>query len=70
MTPQQGILWVNVLLKPFALVMRSINGKYALKELFDIQELIERKSSRGKFYIDREDRMKQVLQSDDLFIDE
>ena len=44
--------------------------KCALNELFDIQGLIERKNSRGKFYIGRENKLKQVLPSEDVFIDE
>ena len=68
MTQRQVICWVNVMLKTFALVMRSINGKYALNEIFEIQGLIERKSLKGTFYIDRENKLKHLLQSDDLFI--
>ena len=48
MNPRQIPCWANVLLKPFGLVIRSMSGeKYALKELFDIQGLIEKKNSRG-----------------------
>ena len=48
MNPEQIRCRANVLLKPFGLVIRSMSGgKYALKELFDIQGLIERKNSRG-----------------------
>ena len=55
MNPRQIRCWANVLLKPFGLVIRSMSGgKYALKQLFDIRGLIERKNSRGKFFMDRE----------------
>ena len=71
MNPKQILRWANILLQSFGLVIRSMSGgKYALKGLFDIQGLIERKNSRGKFFIDRENKLKQVLPSEDLFIDE
>ena len=42
MNPKQILCWANVLLKPFGLVIRDMGGeKYALKEPFDIQGLIE-----------------------------
>ena len=64
MNPRQILCWANVLLKPFGCVIRSMGGeKYALKELFDIQGLIERKNSRGKFFMDRENKLKQALPS-------
>jgi hypothetical protein len=44
--------------------------KYALNELFDIQVLIERKNSKCTFYIDGESKLKQVLPSEDVIIDE
>ena len=67
MNPKQILYWANVLLKPFGSMS---GGKYALKESFDIQGLIERKNSRGKFFMDRENKLKQVLLSENLFIDE
>ena len=71
MNPKQILCWANVLLKPFGLVIRSVSGgEYAVKELFDIQGLMERKNLRGKFFIDRENKLKQVLPSEDVFIDE
>ena len=70
MNPRQILCWAHVLLKPFGLVMRSMSGgKYAVKELFDIQGLIERKKSRGKFFMDRANNLRQVLPSEDMFID-
>ena len=54
MSPKHISCWANVLLKPFGLVIRSMSGeKYAVKEVFDIQGLIERNNSRGRFYIER-----------------
>ena len=71
MNPKERLCWTNVLLRPFGLVIRSMSGgKYAVEELFDIPGLIERKNSRGKFFIDRENKLKPVLPSEDLFIDE
>lgn len=70
MTPRQILLWANVLLKPFGLVIRAAAGKaYQLKQRFDITGLILRKNGRGKFYIDGENLLGQVL-TEDLFIDE
>ena len=69
MNPKQILCWANVLIQPVGLVIRSMSGgKYALKELFDIQGLIERKNSMGKFFIDRENKLKQVLPSEDVFM--
>ena len=72
MKPKQLLCWANVLLKPFGLVIGSMSGeKYALRELFDIQGLIERRRTRGgKFFMDRETKLKKLLPSEDLFIDE
>ena len=70
MNPRQILLWANVLLKPFGLVLKADHAKYCLKEVFDIQGLIKRKNSVGKFYIDGKDLLKQELPSPDLFIDE
>jgi hypothetical protein len=70
MNPRQILLWANILLKPFGLVIRADHAKYCLKERFDIQGLIKRKNSVGKFYIDGNNLLKQELPSPDLFIDE
>ena len=70
MNPRQILLWANILLKPFGLVIRADHANYCLKERFDIQGLIKRKNSVGKFYIDGKALLKQELPSPDLFIDE
>ena len=54
----------------FGLVIKADHAKYCLKETFDIQGLIKRKNSVGKFYIDGNNLLKQELPSPDLFIDE
>ena len=69
MTPRQVLLWANVLLKPFGLVIRAAPHGYKLKQRFDMQGLICRKNDRGKYYIDGENLLGQVLNKD-LFIDE
>jgi hypothetical protein len=70
MNPRQILAWVNMLMKPFGLKVKSDHGKYGLEERFDIMGLIRRKNERGRYYVDGEGLLGQVLQSEDLFIDE
>ena len=70
MNPRQILAWVNMLIKPFGLKVKSDHGKYRLEERFDIMGLIRRKNERGKYYVDGEGLLGQVLRSNDLFMDE
>ena len=71
MTTRQILAWVNVLLKPCALVVRSVRGRhYRLDENIDIQALISRKNKLGKFYMDKDNLLTQSQPQTDLFIDE
>ena len=69
MTDRQILYWANLLLKPFGLVVRSVGKSYQLKQRFDIAGLILRKNDRGRFYIDGENLLGQVL-TEDCFIDD
>ena len=69
MTNRQKLMWANTLLKPFGLVIRSGVKSYTLKQRFDIAGLIARKNDRGRFYIDGDNLLGQVL-TEDCFIDD
>ena len=69
MTNRQILYWANLLLKPFGLVIRSVVKSYQLKQRFDMAGLILRENCRGRFYIDGENLLGQVL-TEDCFIDD
>jgi len=69
MTTRQILYWANLLLKPFGLVIRSGVKSYQLKQRFDMAGLILRKNGRGRFYIDGDNLLGQVL-TEDCFIDD
>jgi hypothetical protein len=70
---QHVLLWVNSILRPFSLKVSAL-GKhgegYRLVVLHEMLELIARKNSRGKFYQDRENLLKQQTSEGDPFVDE
>ena len=69
MTMRRILPIINTLIKPFGLVVKSDHGKYKLRERFDIMGLIKRKNERGRFFVDGDNLLGQVL-NDDLFVDE
>ena len=70
MNGRQILPWINTLIKPFGLAIKSDHGKYKLTERFDILGLIRRKNARGRFYEDAENLLGQVSGEGDPFIDE
>ena len=70
MTMRQILPWINMLLKPFGILIKADHGKYFLGQRFDILGLIRRKNSKGKYFNDGANLLGQVQGSDDLFIDE
>ena len=70
MTPRQVLPWVNLLMKPFGLVIKGDHNRYRLAERFDILGLIKRKNERGRYFVDGDNLLEQVKDDDDLFIDE
>jgi hypothetical protein len=70
MTIREIIPWINMLLKPFGILIKADHGRYFLGQRFDILGLIQRKNSRGKYYNDGANLLGQVQGNDDLFIDE
>ena len=70
MTASQILWWANVLLNPFGLVLRSFRDKhFRLDEKIDIRSLIKRKNKIGKFYMDKDERLRQEKPQADLFLD-
>jgi hypothetical protein len=70
MTPRQVLPWVNLLIKPFGLVIKGDHGRYRLAERFDILGLIKRKNERGRYFVDGDNLLQQAKNDNDLFIDE
>jgi hypothetical protein len=69
MTARQIILYINTLLKPFGLVIRSDHQKYSIRQRMDLIGLIQRKNSKGRYYMDEHKLLNQVI-NDDMFLDE
>ena len=70
MKPRQVLMWINQLLLSFGLAVKYDHGKYRLVEKVALLELIQRKNTQGKYYIDGDNLLGQVKDDDDLFIDE
>ena len=71
MTASLILWWANVLLNPFGLVLWSFQDKhFRLDEKIDIRSLIKRKNKIGKFYMDKDELLKQEKPQADLFLDE
>jgi hypothetical protein len=70
MTPQRILLWANSLLKCYGICIRADNGRYKLEDKIKLKELIKRKNTTGRFYVDGKDLLGQTKGNPDLFIDD
>ena len=73
MDTKQILMWVNSLLKPFALKVGAVDkhgGGYRLEVCSDMLGLIRRKNQKGRFFEDSENVLKQETQDGDPFMDE
>jgi hypothetical protein len=70
MTIRQILPWINMLLKPYGIVVKADHGKYFLGQRFDVMGLIQRKNSVGKYFKDGGNMLGQTRGDEDLFIDE
>jgi stalled ribosome alternative rescue factor ArfA len=74
MTPQQILMWVNSLLKPFSLQIKAGEKTYQLELQNDLMSLIQRKNKNGREYKDRKNLLNQRVPKkqveEDLFMDD
>ena len=71
MTTWQILWWANVLLNPFGLVLRSLQYRhFRLEEKIYMKALIKWKNNIGKFYMDKDEFLKQKKPQTYLFLDE
>jgi hypothetical protein len=73
MTPQQILMWINSLLKPFSLQIRAGEKFYQLEIQNELMSLIERKNKSGRIYKDSKNLLNQIIpkrMQEDLFEDE
>lgn len=73
MTPQQILMWINSLLKPFSLQIKAGEKTYQLEIQNELMSLIERKNKNGKIYKDSRGLLNQTVPkrvAEDMFIDD
>ena len=70
MNKRQILTWVNSLLMPFCLRVKSNGGYVALEQLNDVLGVVKRKNEKGKFYEDKDNLLKQEDKNGDPFMDE
>jgi hypothetical protein len=70
MNKRQILTWVNSLLMPFCLRVKSNGGYVALERLNDVLGVVKRKNEKGKFYEDKDNLLKQEDKNGDPFMDE
>jgi hypothetical protein len=73
MDTKQMLIWVNSLLKPFALKVSAVDrhgGGYRLEVCSDVLGIVRRKNAKGRLFEDRDNVLKQESPDGDPFVDE
>jgi hypothetical protein len=70
MSMRQIMPWVNNLLKPFGLQLKADHMRYSLTTRFEVMGLIRRKNSRGRYFKDQGNLLKQKPADDEHAFDE
>jgi hypothetical protein len=70
MSIRQIMPWVNNLLKPFGLQLKAEHARYSLVPRFDMMGLIRRKNSKGRYFKDQRNLMKQLPADSEHAFDE
>jgi hypothetical protein len=70
MSIRQIMPWINNLLKPFGLQLKAEHARYSLAPRFDMMGLIRRKNSKGRYFKDQRNLMKQLPADSEHAFDE